>query len=60
MKIIRLPPKIRSRPIKITLLVILLAILSGAILALKSIVQQKSEIFQSIDRFPKDRSRDNR
>jgi hypothetical protein len=53
MKIIRLPPKIRSRPIKITLLVILLAILSGAILALKSIVQQKSEIFQSIDRFPK-------
>jgi hypothetical protein len=53
MNMIRLPSKIRSRPIKITLLVILLAILAGAVLAVISIVQQKSEIFQSVDRFPK-------
>jgi hypothetical protein len=49
---IRLSPKVRSRPIKFASLVILAAILSGAILALKSIVQQKSEVFQSVDRLP--------
>jgi hypothetical protein len=49
---IRSPTKFHLVSIKLFGLMLFSVILSGAILAIKSIVEQKSEIFQSIDRFP--------
>jgi hypothetical protein len=49
---IRSPTQFHLVLIKLFGLILLAVILSGAIFAIKSIVEQKSEIFQSIDRFP--------
>lgn len=49
---IRSPTKFRLLSIKSLVLILFLVIFSGAFLAIKSIVQQKSEVFQSVDRIP--------